>query len=431
MDNSGVVILGAGLAGLAASAFSGAPVYEATDSAGGIASSDETNGFVFDRGIHILQSTNPAVLSLFDELGIRFERHRRNAYIYSHKTYTPYPFQINTAGLPIHLRTRCLWAFLRRDRETKPRNYEEWMYGNLGKGFADTFLIPYSEKFWTVHPREMTYEWAGNRVPQPTLAQVIRGALWSKRTAVGSNAEFLYPVGGEGYGTIGKALKKRSGPLFVGHRAARLNAGRQELTFSNGVRVRYETLLNTIPLPDLIRICEDVPEPVKTAASKLRTNSILVVNLGIGQPNISDKHWVHFPEKEVSFFRISYPHTFGSGLVPDGTSSVSAEVAYSDARPIDKTNVVDRVVDDLRRVGAIGKTHQVIHKSVYDIQRAYCIYDMNRKDALRTIMAWLREVGIVSCGRYGLWTYFWSDEALLSGKKAAESILQRRAVPGD
>jgi protoporphyrinogen oxidase len=383
---------------------------------------------VFDRGIHILQTTNTAVLDLLGELGIEFEIHRRHAFIYSHKTYTPYPFQINTAGLPLGLRARCVLGYLRRSTKTKPRNYEEWMYRNLGRGFADTFLIPYSEKFWTVHPREMTFEWAGSRVPQPTLRQVIRGAVWSRRTDIGSNAQFRYPKGGGGYGAVGKALEQKSGALYLGYRATRLNVSRQEVTFSNGERVRYQALINTIPLPDLVRICEDAPEHVRAATAKLRTNSILVVNLGIGHPNVSDRHWVHFPEKDVSFFRISYPHTFGPGLTPEGMSSISAEVAYSAWKPVGRANIVEQVIEDLIRVGALDRRHPVVSRSVYDIQRAYCIYDMQRQEALRTILGWLREVGIVTCGRYGLWTYFWSDEAILSGKKAAENVSRRREI---
>src|SRR5437016_312602 len=113
--DSDVVILGGGLAGLAASVFSGAPIFEAAESPGGVASSDETEGFVFDRGIHILQTTNQAILDLLSEVGVQFERHQRNAFIYSHKTYTPYPFQINTAGLPLRLRAHCLWEYFRRN----------------------------------------------------------------------------------------------------------------------------------------------------------------------------------------------------------------------------------------------------------------------------------------------------------------------------
>ena len=422
-----IAILGGGLAGLAASVFCGAPVYEASDSPGGVAGSDTTEGFTFDRGIHILQSKNQLVLDLLAELGVRFRPFSRNAFIYSHGTYTPYPFQVNTAGLPIGVRARCLSEFLSRHRNPEPTNYEEWMYRSLGRGFARTFLSPYSQKFWTIHPSAMTFEWTGSRIPQPTLWQVLRGAVWSRSTRIGSNFDFSYPESGNGYGTIAKALTARTGDVHCGWKAASIDVSARSVTFTNGASIEYELLVNTIPLPELVRICPQAPREVRKAADKLWTNSIFIVNLGIGRANISDRHWVHFPESDVSFFRISYPHTFGPHLVPPGTSSISAEVAYSHHRPIDKTAAVQRVIDDLIRVRALDRHDPIVVTTTRDIRYAYCVYDHNRKEALSTVQNWLQKNGIISCGRYGQWTYFWSDEAILSGKKAAEKVKERNA----
>src|SRR5205085_352010 len=130
-----------------------------------------------------------------------------------------------------------------------------------------------------------------------------------------------------------RALSERVPNVHTGFRAAAIDTRRHTIKFENGRQVEYRTLLTTIPLPELVRICPDAPDAVRAAAAQLRTNSIFVVNFGIGRPAISDKHWVHFPEPDVSFFRISYPHNFGGGVAPPGTSSISAEVAYSAARP--------------------------------------------------------------------------------------------------
>ena len=426
LNAGGVVILGGGLAGLAASLASGAPVYEADSKVGGAAASDFANGFTFDRGIHVLQTHNARVLSLFDELGIELKNHSRRAFIYYQGNYAEYPFQVNTAGLPIGLRVRCVWEFLRRGREPKPTNYEEWINRSVGRGFARTFLIPYSEKFWTVHPREMTFEWANNRVPQPSVGQVVRGALWNKHTAIGSNAKFRYPVDGGGYGVIANALAAGNTQVHLGHRAAWIDTQSRTVHFENGNKTSYDTLVSSIPLPDLIRLCRHAPTPVTEAARQLKTNSIIVVNLGIGRAGVSDKHWVHFPEKEFSFFRLSFPNNFNQNVAPPGTSSISAEVAYSERAPIDKASILDRVVDDLKRAELLRRDEVILTTSVRDIKYAYCIYDRPRTEALRVIHQWLRQVRIVPCGRYGLWTYFWSDEAILSGLKVGESL--RRQV---
>lgn len=419
-----ILVLGGGLAGLGASIASGAPIYEADERAGGVAASDGAEGFVFDRGIHVLQTRNARILKLFDEAGVRLHNLRRQAYIHSHDTYTAYPFQVNTAGLPLPLRLRCVWGFLNRGRHAQPTNYEEWMYANLGRGFADTFLIPYSEKFWTVPPREMTHEWTGNRVPQPSTLQVLRGAVWSRQTRIGTNAEFSYPVNSPGYGAIGEALASKAGTIHCGYRANRLDLGDHRLHFDNGSVLGYQRLISTIPLPELVGICPEAPADVRQAAAALRHNSIFVVNLGIARAKLSNWHWVHFPEKDICFFRISFPSNFADNVCPQGMSSISTEIAYSPERPIDRESMVERVVADLIRVGVLAASDRVVHTATRDISHAYCIYDARRKSAVRTIREWLAGHDVIVAGRYGLWSYFWSDESIASGLQAGERALR-------
>jgi protoporphyrinogen oxidase len=426
MRDQGVVVLGGGLSGISASYYSGAPVYEAESRVGGVAASDKADGFTFDRGIHVLQTSSQRVLSLFDEIGVTMKTHARRASIYYQGRYTEYPFQVNTAALPLGVRTRCVWGFLRRGGAPAPTNYAEWIVRSVGKGFAERFLIPYSEKFWTVHPREMTFEWTNNRVPQPTTWQVLRGAIWEKQTNIGTNATFRYPAEDGGYGTIAETLASRVNGLHLNHRAERIDTKARCIRFTNGTSVDYELLISSIPLPELIRLCPEAPVRVQEAARQLRTNSIMVVNLGIDRADVSDRHWVHFPEQDFAFFRISFPHNFSPDVAPRGTSSISAEVAYSADKPVDKAAIAERVVDDLIRARILRTTDVIRTTALRDIKYAYCIYDHQRKSALRTIHDWLGATGIVPCGRYGLWTYFWSDEAILSGRKAAESIGRRR-----
>ena len=428
MQSEPIVVLGGGLAGLAASMATRAPLFESDARFGGVANSDAADGFSFDRGIHVLQTRNPRIIRLFEELGIAFNHHERLAYIHSHRTFTPYPFQVNTAGLPVGLRARCVWDYFTRDRKRDPANYEDWMYSSIGRGFADTFLIPYSEKFWTVHPREMTHEWTGNRVPQSDALKVLRGAFWAKRTAVGTNAEFRYPARG-GYGAIAAALERRAGPLNPGHEAVAIDLDGHVVQFRNGRAVRYRRLLSTIPLPELLRICGDVPQGVREAVARLRTNSIRVVNLGIARPGVSPWHWVHFPEKDVSFFRISFPNNFAADMAPPGCSSISAEVSYRTGEPPDDEVLVERVRADLVRVGLLRSDDRIVHRSTRDIRYAYCIYDFHRKAAVRTIRDWLMARDVHPAGRYGRWSYFWSDESIMSGLQSGESVL--KSMQGD
>ena len=381
---------------------------------------------IFDRGIHVLQSKNQKIYDLLERVGVQLETHEREAHIYSHGCYTAYPFQVNTAGLPLLTRFRCVRDFLLRAADHEPANYEEWMYSNIGRGLAEIFLIPYSEKFWGVHPRELTHDWTGNRIPKPSTLQVLRGAVWSRKTHIGSNATFQYPVGGGGYGAVATALARQVTDLHLHHAAVGLDPLERRVRFNNGRVLDYRTLINSIPLPALLKIMEcEVPGRVREAVAKLRTNSIFLVNLGIERANVSDRHWVHFPERDVSFFRISYPTNFDSAISPPGTSAISAEVAYSPEQPFDRDTMVERVIADLLRVGAMRADDRIIVKATQDIPLAYCIYDQSRKEAVRIISKWLLDHDIITCGRYGLWSYFWSDEAMTSGIKAADKATAR------
>lgn len=420
------LVLGGGVAGLSAAYYSGAPVYEAAPVLGGVAASKQVDGFAFDYGIHVLQTEQESLLQQLAKWNVSFDHRRRHAMIYSHKTYTPYPFQINTAGLPLKLRMRCVWNYLRRDKDAKPDNYRQWINYNIGKGFADTFLIPYSQKFWTVDPQDMTCDWTNNRVPETSIWHVLRGAVVSAQSNAGTNSRFRYPNHGTGYGAIPDGIAGSIPNSYVNHRATCIDTDRRTVEFNNGESVvDYETIISTIPLPDLIKIIPQAPDEVREAAAGLKANSIYVVNLGIDRADISPSHWIHYPEPDISFFRISFPHNMGRGLVPENKSAVSAEVAYSPWQPLDKSTIVERVIADLKRTDILRADDKIILTDTMDIRYAYPIYDHQRKQNLRVINDWLDEVSIVPAGRYGLWAYLWSHESILSGKQVGLKIASR------
>lgn len=421
--DAGIVVLGGGLAGLAAAYRTGAPVLEALPVVGGTSRSETVDGYTFDYGIHILQPHDQAVTDLLETLNVRLLRHRRRGYIYSHQRYTAYPFQVNIAGLPMAIRANCVWGFLTRRRGREPRNYLEWIYHNLGRGFGDTFLIPYSRKFWTVSPSEMTFDWTGGRVPQPSAWQVVAGAIRDRSTSLGTHAQFEYPAGHQGYGAIAEALAGRLERVHLEHRATRIDPANNTVTFDGGHTVSYRRLISTIPLPELIKLIPDVPTDVRAAVAALRHNSIFVINLGVHRANLTEKHWVHFPEPDISFFRISFPANLARDVVPRGHAAITAEVAYSDWQPIDRQRITQQVIADLQRVGVLRRDDVVEVKSTMDIPYGYVIYDHQRPNHVRTIHEWLISQRIHPTGRYGKWEYLWSHDALLVGMQTADEVL--------
>ena len=427
-----MIILGAGLAGLSASYhLEGSVIYEQSAHVGGRARSIRKDGFTFDQGIHVLHSTNEYVVDLLHILEAGLEEREREAWIYHYQTFTRYPFQANTYGLPIDIVKACLLGFIENDFPGDQINtYQDWLYHQFGQGVSDLFMTPYSLKFWGVHPRDMTTEWVSVRHPRPTLDEVITGALMDQEKGFGVNAKFRYPRQG-GFGAIPNAFADSIGRdrIRLEMRATRVDVNQKEIEFNNGEHTaQYKYLISTIPLPDLVELITPVPEAVRQAASLLRTNSVLAVNLGIDIPNLTEKHWIYFPEGDYVFFRISFPMNKAMNMVPPGKSSISAEVSYGNGRVVDRRTIVGRVISDLCRSGVLPDDQDVIFSDIVDIRYAYIIFDQNRKAAVRTIHEYFKKFDVYPCGRYGHWGYLWSDEAILSGRRAALSVRKKMTI---
>src|SRR5207249_3901933 len=137
-------------------------------------------------------------------------KHTRRSYIYSHQTYTEYPFQVNTYGLPPEVVRECLLGFiatLTKPSATAPedRSFKAWILENLGEGMAKHFMVPFNEKLWQVSLDELTSDWVAWLVPKPELKDVVNGALGIKDKAFGYNPSFLYPTQG-GIGVLPGSL---------------------------------------------------------------------------------------------------------------------------------------------------------------------------------------------------------------------------------
>ena len=97
------VILGGGMSGLSCAYHlkKDYKLFERSDEPGGLSRSIKQDGFIYDHTGHLLHLRNPYTLKLIPELlKDNLNLLHRSAWIYSHNTYTPYPYQANLGGLP-------------------------------------------------------------------------------------------------------------------------------------------------------------------------------------------------------------------------------------------------------------------------------------------------------------------------------------------
>jgi protoporphyrinogen oxidase len=418
-----IAVLGAGLTGLSASLHlqtAGIPhrVYEKSSQVGGLATTVEDSGYRFDRTGHLLHLGDPDLRELVDDLiGDESTTVQRQARIWSQGTYTRYPYQANTFGLPPAVAYECLLGFLRAHFDAagqKPSNFEEFCLLHFGDGFSRHFMLPYNERMWGVHPREITSEWCQRFVPKPRLEDVVAGAVGLSDRELGYNARFLYPK--LGLGQLAASLARRIPAVELSRSPQRIDFRQRRLHFGNEV-VPYRALVSTVPLPVLVGLLEQPPPAVVAAAEKLRCNALYYLDVALRAPCRQPWHWVYVPEAKYPFYRVGCYSHFSSAMAPDGMGSLYVELV--ERNPPDLSRLLPELAKHLVEMNLIASTDDIAFARARRLEHAYVVYDAAHAPARATIHSFLLESSILSTGRYGDWNYSSMEDALGFGRDAA------------
>lgn len=483
-----VVVIGAGPTGLSAAYHLGQDslLVEQAGRVGGWCRSIEDHGFTFDMAGHIMFSNDPYVHEMYQMLlGDNVHWQDREAWIYSKNVFTRYPFQGALYGLPPEVISECIVGAIEarfgsltakqpaadngsngdytgperrgmfeplmkpgapkkvtysgRERrftvahKGEPRNFEEFIYKVWGAGIAKYFAIPYNQKLWAVPLAEMETSWLGGRVPLPNLEEMIHGALSPVPKPMGPNARFGYPLRGGFQALMDGFLPQLKGELRLDTRVTAVSPKHHTVTLSDGSVVPYEYLISTMPLPALVDVIgREAPAGVRRAAANLRHVSVRCVNLGIGRENLTEKHWIYYPEDTV-FHRIFVQGNASPHCHPPGGFGITCEITYSDAKPlpVDGDALIQRCIEDCHKVGFFTPDDPIWAANQVDLPVAYVVYDHDRAKNVDIIREWLSTQEIVLAGRYAEWEYYNSDHAFIAGKRAAEQVNELRQAQGE
>ena len=429
-----VAILGAGLTGMSAAIELGRRgvgyrIFEKLARPGGHAVTIEDNGFRFDRTGHLLHLKNDALRAeVLDWIGPDHLQIQRRSVIWSNGVYTRYPFQANTFGLPPQVAYECVQGFLAAhfaQHKPAPTNFEEFCLYHFGDGISRHFMIPYNSRLWGVHPREITSSWCQRFVPLPRLEDVIAGAVGLNDRELGYNSHFIYPR--LGIGELAQSMARRVPELELERQLLRIELGTRELSFEHE-RVPFDVLLSSIPLPRLLELIDEVPEPVRQAAAKLRCSHLHYLDVALRRKSGRDFHWAYVPESKYPFYRVGCYSHFSAALAPPGKSSLYVELA--DRSPPELERLLPEVARGLIEMGIIDSADEIEFARARRIDYAYVIFDHEYFAALDVIRPFLAQSRIISSGRYGDWNYSAMEDAILFGKAAAERAVELRQSPG-
>jgi len=442
MTSKRILIIGGGPTGLGAAyrlrelGYDNWGLLERSGKFGGLASTAiDDQGFLWDLGGHVLFSHYEYFDALLDDL-LKDEwlHHIREAWIWTHDRWIPYPFQNNLWRLPEKDRSKCIEGLIHL-QENPPikeiKTFDDWITYSLGEGIAEVFMRPYNFKVWAYPPHDLSAGWVGDRVATSDIKRLIANTE-SKTDDVGwgPNSTFRFPASG-GTGKIWSELASRlpEKNLFPSKMVASINPHKKTVSCEDGEEFIYDALVSTMPMNELLECLTDTslfPEKGK----EFRWSSTHVIGIGIeGSPpeQLAQKCWMYFPDENVPFYRVTVFSNYAPSNVPLPGSqwSLLCEISESNKKPVNHSKVIDETVSGLRSVGLINGTDQIVSNWTTFLPYGYPTPFLGRDELLADIEPDLRSMGIYSRGRFGGWKYEVSnqDHSVMQGVEAVNHIL--------
>jgi protoporphyrinogen oxidase len=418
-EHADIVVIGAGMSGLGFANWyrerdpaARVLVLEAEDEPGGYCRTVVRDGFVWDYSGHFFHFKHPEIEAWLRARmpGEEVRTIARRAVIRYAGRDIDFPFQTHIHQLPHDEFLECLVElYFRPGGDAPPASFGEMLYRRLGRAITEKFLRPYNEKLYAIDLDRLDVDAMGRFFPHAEVADVIANMRPAPGRTHGYNATFTYPAGGAMQYV--RALLRDLPPVACGERVEQIDLAAREVVTARR-RIRFGRVVSSAPLPALARMCGVPHDP-----AVFTSNQVLVFNLGFDRKGLRGVHWMYFPDRAVSFYRVGWYDNIFDG----DRMSLYVELGAAHGASFDVDALRARVLDDLAREGLvtdhqlIAHHHVVLDPAYVHITRASLAETARLRDELA-------RVGIHAVGRYGGWTYCSIEDNLVETRALAASI---------
>jgi protoporphyrinogen oxidase len=453
MGQPNTIIIGGGPAGLTAAWELGrqgasATVLEASSAMGGLARTASHRGFLFDIGGHRFFSKHPEINAIWQEvLGEAFLERPRLSRIHYRGHFFDYPLRPMNAlaglGLFESLRIIASYAAAHLKRGQPERSFEDWVGHRFGHRLYEIFFKTYTEKVWGMPCREISADWASQRIKDLSLSKALLNAFTGQNGRGGKPVtttlidRFHYPRLGPGMmwehmrdailaQGNGVAPQVRVGAVCHRHGRVECVHGRG----ADGERTEFEGshFISSMALRDLILgLDPPPPDEVLRAAHALRYRDFLSVVLVVDRAEVFPDNWIYIHSPEVKLGRIQNYKNWSPHMVPDpAKTALGLEYFLWDSDPEwnwPDEQLIDLGIRECARLGLI-RPGEVSGGTVVRAEMAYPIYDHDYRRWLRVIRDYLAHFeNLQTIGRNGQHRYNNMDHSMLTGLYAARNML--------
>ncbi len=418
MESVEYLVVGAGVSGLAFAdhiASDDVLICERDTAIGGYCKTVKQDGFTWDYSGHFFHFRHPEIEKfLIDRMpDQRILEVQKDSRIYYGDRFVDFPFQKNIHQLPQAEMLECLYdLYLRAEAYPEPpKSFAEMLYAKFGRGIAERFLVPYNEKLYACDLGTLDVDAMGRFFPYADLEDVVRNFKAADNTSY--NATFTYPEGGaiEYVNALARSLKSHQ--LSLNEAVVEIDLAKK-VARTTKREVRFETLVSAAPLPSLLSMCGVAYNP-----DVYSWNVVQVFNLGFDRKGLEGAHWVYFPQRDVSFYRVGfYDNIFDTDRMSMYVEIGRPKGFVATESQIEETRL--QVLRDLEKTG-ITEGHNLVSHHHVVLDPAYVhITQASLKDAADKRRA-LSTRGVHSVGRYGAWTYCAIEDNIVEARALADA----------
>ncbi len=425
MESVETLIVGAGISGLATAAALGDRNYlvlEADSEIGGYCKTVRRDGFVWDYSGHFFHFKHPEIEAWLRERmpGQAIRTVNKQSFVSYAGRQIDFPFQKNIHQLPQDEFIDCLHdlyfarapdSILGKHAHARApeTNFKEMLYARFGRSIAEKFLIPYNEKLYACDLATLDKDAMGRFFPHADLTDIVRNMRTPDNATY--NATFTYPEGGAIEYVRAIASAVRPNAIALNERLEAIDLTKR-VARTTSREIRFERIVSSMPFNRLATAAG-----LEHDASVFTWNKVLVFNLGFDRKGQRGVHWLYFPDRTLSFYRVGfYDNIFDADRL-----SLYVEIGFPNGAPVDVEAMRARVLADLEREGITHGHRLVAHHSVV-MDPAYVHITQRSMAEHARLAAALRAQGVHSIGRYGGWTYCSIEDNIVEARALVKSF---------
>ena len=443
------VILGGGVGGLSAAWMLArkkmyhVTVVEASPAVGGICGTFNHGDFLLDYGPHKFYSVIPGIMDeAKDLMGQEFVWHEKKNCIYLANQFLKYPLSMADLLTKLGLNNMVSCAqsafgvLLKRGNSKPPESYEDYLIAHFGRQIYKLIFEPLADKVWG-DPSSLSADIAHSRIPNNGLLDVfLRATGIKKESPLTSAKHFYYPC--RGFGRIAERIReeivKCSGEVLTETLPTKINSEGGRIT---AIEVKKGGEFHILPcdllvssihldkLTELLWAKEKGLQGVMRDGHKLQYRHALLAYIFLNREQVTDQHWLFFPQRDIIFGRVFEPKLMSKEVAPQQDTVLCCDFTdYEGGRLWNQPDqqLIARCISDLEKVGIIK--HPWVKKTFMKrLPKAYPRYGIGYKDAVSLLYRGLKQyVNLLLTGRVGFFNYNNSDHCIDMGRFIADNL---------